>query len=60
MFFSSMTLIWAFFATKFIALDEDVEYDAYSSNFDNIGTSFLIFYGLISFDLYPNALLPAL
>jgi len=57
-----MTFVWAFFATRFIGdlSDEGVEYDELSSNFNNVGPSFIIFYGLISFDNYPNALLPSL
>ena len=62
-FFLGMTLFWAFFATRLIGqLSEDgeIEYDEYASNYGNLGTSFIIFWGLISFDTYPDAVYPAL
>jgi hypothetical protein len=60
-FFISITLFWALLGWKFIGdMDNEVEYDAYSSNFSEIFTSFNIMYSLISFDGYPDCMLPSI
>lgn len=60
-FFFLMTIIWALIGMKFISdLDGEVEYDEYKSNFNEFGTTANILYALISFDGYPDCMLPAI
>ena len=60
-FFISITLFFAVLGWKFIGdMDNEVEFDQYSSNFSEILTSFNIMYALISFDGYPDCMLPSI
>ena len=60
-FFISITLFFAILGWKFIGdMDNEVEFDQYSSNFSEILTSFNIMYALISFDGYPDCMLPSI
>ncbi|KRW99687.1 hypothetical protein PPERSA_03488 [Pseudocohnilembus persalinus] len=56
-----MTFFWAGLGLKFIGnLDGEAEYDIYSSNFNNFFKAFNILYALISFDGYPDCMIPAI
>lgn len=60
-FFILMTFFWAGLGLKFIGdLDGEAEYDIYSSNFNNFFKAFNILYALISFDGYPDCMIPAI
>lgn len=60
-FFFLMTVIWALIGMQFISdLDGEIKYDKYKSNFKDFGTTANILYSLISFDGYPDCMLPAI
>ncbi len=59
LFFFLVTMIWAIIGWKFIGDLDGGEFDAYKSNFSNILTAFNILYSLLSFDGYPDCMLPA-
>lgn len=40
-------------------LDNEVKFDQYKSNFSDMGTTMNILYGLISFDNYPDCMIPS-
>lgn len=56
-----MTVFWAGLGNRFIGnLDGETEYDPYKSNFNNFLRTSNILYALISFDGYPDCMLPAI
>ena len=61
LFFILITIIWGFLGTRLIGnLDNSVEYDDYASNFNDLFPASTLLYGMISFDTYPDSMLPAI